>query len=87
MHSGRELFYRSLDDELMVAEVEGDGSFRVTRRVMLFPLRGFLLGLGRALYTVSPDDRMFYMLRRSAPSPVARIMLVQNFLESVAPPR
>ena len=82
-HNGRELFYRSADNQLVAAQYEADESFVVTERLELFSIEGYVRGFGRAQYAVSPDDESFFMLRSIAPESITRIILVQNFFEEL----
>jgi serine/threonine-protein kinase len=87
-HSGRELFYSSIDG-LMVAQIETSQSFRVTRREKLFNFpAGVVPSLVRGWYDVALDDQRF-LLSRSAQfgnddaATQPELILVQNFFEEL----
>ena len=85
-HSGRELFYRTLDDEMTVATVEMGESFRVTDRQPLFSIPlGFSLGTFVVLYDITSDDQEFIMVRAVGSSEEVEppLILVENWLEEV----
>ena len=62
-HSGRELFYRNGPNELVAVEVSGTPTFVVGQQAVLFSMADYLPSNGNPLYTVSPDDQRFVMLR------------------------
>jgi serine/threonine-protein kinase len=83
-HSGRELFYISAEDEMVVAEVEMDSVFAVTQRSVLFELGPeFLLDSLHTAHDISPDDRRFIMVRRvRRPETLQpQLVVVDNFFE------
>ncbi|MCK5652839.1 MAG: serine/threonine-protein kinase, partial [Gemmatimonadetes bacterium] len=85
-HSGRELFYRTLDNEMTVATVEMGESFRVTDRQPLFSIPlGFSLGTFVVLYDITSDDQEFIMVRAVGSAEGVRppMILVENWLEEV----
>jgi serine/threonine-protein kinase len=82
-HSGRELFFRSAHDDLMVAAVVPGTSF-VTREVRtLFSVAAFIRGAQHAYYAVAADDRRFLFVRSlggtEAAGP-AYVTIVDNWL-------
>jgi len=85
-HSGRELFFATLDG-LVAAQVETSPSFRVVGQQNLFRFPpGVQSGIARGFYDISPDDQRFLMARpvqfggEDSGSPVQLIM-VENFFE------
>jgi hypothetical protein len=75
---GKELFYRETGQDnphLIAARIETSPTIRVASRSRLFPI-GDIVGTGpHANYDISPDGKMFAMVRRS---PAARIVVIQN---------
>ena len=63
-NSGREIFYRSLADQLVAVPVFEDPDLRLGEPRVLFSMDRFLGSDGRPQYDVSADDRRFLMLRR-----------------------
>jgi serine/threonine-protein kinase len=65
-HSGRELFYRTLGNDFVAAEVRTAPTFAVVGEKRLFPAGGFLSNRQHPAYDVAPDDRRFLMARIDA---------------------
>ncbi len=82
-HSGRELFYVSPDSVLMVATIQGGGSFGVSNRRPLFELPdSFIVGPLAFPFDVAPDDQRFIMQRTASSGGVAVVpplVLVENW--------
>ncbi|HKY96453.1 MAG TPA: protein kinase [Gemmatimonadaceae bacterium] len=75
---GRELFYRSLSprgSDMMAVTVRLSPSFDVVSQKALFPLNDMTPAIPHANYDVSPDGRMFVMVRRSQ---ATRVVVIQN---------
>jgi eukaryotic-like serine/threonine-protein kinase len=83
-HRGDELFYRSLSEDFMAAQVRIAPTFTLLSQKRLFSAVGYTRGLEHATFDVSPDDRRFLMLRigsmASAGNETPHLILVQNFL-------
>jgi eukaryotic-like serine/threonine-protein kinase len=62
-HSGRELFYRNSDDEMVTVAVTTQSTFGVGRKEVLFSAAEYLGDFNHVLYDVAPDDQRFAMLR------------------------
>ena len=62
-HNGRELFYWNGANELVAVQFTEDPTFVAGQQEVLFPMDGYLIASGHAMYDVSPDDRRFVMLR------------------------
>jgi Tol biopolymer transport system component len=62
-HSGRELFYRSLENELIAVSIATEPSLRVGEPRLLFSMERYLRSDGRAQYDVSAADDRFVVLR------------------------
>jgi hypothetical protein len=75
---GKELFYRETVQgapHLVAARIETSPTIRVASRSRLFPISD-IVGTGpHANYDISPDGKLFAMVRRS---PAARIVVIQN---------
>jgi serine/threonine-protein kinase len=75
---GKELFYRETgqgDPHLVAARIDTRPTIRVTSRTRLFPIGDIVGTSPHANYDISPDGKMFVMVRRS---PAARIVVIQN---------
>ena len=75
---GKELFYRETkeaDPYLVAAGIATAPALHVTARKRLFPIVDIVSTAPHANYDVSPDGKMFVMIRRS---PAARIVVIQN---------
>jgi serine/threonine-protein kinase len=77
-HSGRELFFRDGDANLVAVPVRNTPTFSAGDAIVLFPAAGFRAG-GSAQYAVSPDDRRFLMIRRSAVTSSDKLVVVENW--------
>jgi len=83
-HSGRELFYRSASDELVVTEVTTeDPTFTSGPQTVLFSMAGYLSGVNDQQYDVSPDDQRFVMLRVDEENSQGELILVENWFEEL----
>ena len=80
-HSGRELFFRSLDQQLMAVEVLPGTTFVEGETRSLFPLVGYRSSGTHQYYDVAPDDDRFVFVRRVAGS--RRLIVVENFFEEL----
>jgi serine/threonine-protein kinase len=82
-HSGRELFFRTLDENLVDVPISEGPGIQFGERRTLFPLKGFTADPVQPAYEVSPDDRRFLFLQRvgsSAAPTSTTAVLVQNWL-------
>ena len=77
--SGRELFYRSGADELVVVQVPEAPSERWDSQQALFSVAGYLPGQRHPMYDVSPDGQRFVMLRLENQSAASEVVLVVNW--------
>ena len=83
-HSGRELFYRNGDNELVAVQVTGDPTFAAGQQEVLFSMSDYLTSNGNPMYDVSPDDRRFVMLRiGDTETAAAELILVENWAEEL----
>jgi Tol biopolymer transport system component len=81
-HSGRELFYRDLSDNLIAASIAAGDDFRVLSRRVLFSTAGYRADIRHHLFAVSPDDESFYFIRRGADNP-GGVVVVRNWIGEV----
>ena len=82
-HSGRELFYRDGDANMVAVAVRSVPTFSTGDAVTLFPAAGFRTDGRRGEYAVAPDDRRFLMIRRSAASTAEKLVVVENWFEEL----
>ena len=77
--SGRELFYRDLDNLIAVEVLEGP-TFRTGEQRVLFPNEGFRTNPLEQFYDAAPDGERFLMMRDlGAQAP--ELIVVENFFE------
>lgn len=81
-HSGRELFYRNLANELVAVQVREDPTFEAGTQEVLFSMEDYLDSDGRAQYDVSPDGERFVMLRFEGGGGM-ELFLLQNLFEEL----
>ena len=60
---GRELFYRTLAQEMVAVAVTTEPTFAVGRQDTLFSVAGYVSDYDHVIYDVAPDDQRFVMLR------------------------
>ena len=81
-NSGRELFFKNRNAELVAVSVETRPSFRIVGSRSLFPVRGYYAEELHTSYAVSPDDRSFIFVRRLETGD-GRLMMVLNWFEEL----
>jgi len=83
-HSGRELFYRAGNGDLMAVAVTGGSAFVAGEQRRLFSAAPFLSNTAHTEYQISPDDRRFLFKRlvgsEIAGARAATAVLVQHWL-------
>ena len=83
-HSGRELFYRSRNNEMVAVQVSGDPTFAAGQQDVLFSMADYLSGAGHPMYDVSPDDQRFVMLRVGGSGDGdSELILVENWAQEL----
>ena len=83
-HSGRELFYRNGNNEMVVVQVRGDPTFSAGQQDVLLSMADYLPGAGHPMYDVSPDDQRFVMLRVGESGGAAsELILVENWAQEL----
>jgi len=81
-HSGRELFYKSPDSQVMVATVTAGPSFEVRDRKALFSSADYDNDLEHPRFNLSPDDQRL-LTSRKATSTLVDLVLVLNWFEEL----
>jgi serine/threonine-protein kinase len=82
-HGGRELFFRGLRDDLMVAAVAPGAAFVTSEVRTLFSVAAFARGSQHPYYAVAPDDRRFLFVRSLGTTVAggpAYVTIVDNWL-------
>jgi serine/threonine-protein kinase len=83
-NSGRELFYKTLSNELVVVDVQTDPTFTHGDQEVLFSTSQFVFAEIHPQYDVDSDDQRFVMLRlEGGEAGDGEIFLVQNFFEEL----
>ena len=83
-HSGRELFYRAGNGDLMAVTVNAGSAFAAAEQRRLFSAASYLNNTAHTEYQISPDDRRFLFKRlvgaEIAGARAATAVLVQHWL-------
>jgi serine/threonine-protein kinase len=82
-HSGRELFYRNGNGDLVAASVVTVPSFLVTRQQILFSAVGYVANVFDQQFDVSRDDQRFLMLQHDEPDVASEVVVVMNWFEEL----
>ena len=78
-----ELFYQSLDQQLISVEVLPGSTFVPGERRALFSTQPFLSLNSTPNYDIAPDDDRFVMIRPAADTGLGDIVVVENFFEEL----
>jgi len=78
-HSGRELFYRGANEQLMTVAVQPGATFSFEQPKPLFPTGNYVNIAPVASFDVSPDDKRFLFLRETASNERNEMIVVQNW--------
>ena len=81
-HSGRELFYKS-GGNLMVVEVLAEVTFVTGERRALFSVQGYRSAEVHRQYDVMPDDQRFVMIRMVGEQEATELIVVENLFEEL----
>jgi serine/threonine-protein kinase len=81
-NSGRELFFKNRNAELVAVSLETRPAFRIVSSRSLFPVRGYYAETLHTSYAVSPDDRSFIFVRRLE-TDEGRLVMVLNWFEEL----
>ena len=82
-HSGRELFYRNGNDEMVSVEILPGPTFSTGKQSVLFSMRNYQSVANHPNYDVSPDDRRFIMIQFEERDVESDLVMVQNFFEEL----
>jgi hypothetical protein len=81
-HSGRELFYKS-GGNLMVVEVLAEVTFVTGEPRVLFSVQGYRAAEVHRQYDVMPDDQRFVMIRMVGEQDATELIVVENLFEEL----
>ncbi len=79
---GRELFYRSSKGDLMAAQIDATGDFRVNSERPIFSVKSYVGDSRNHAYSVSPDGRSFYFID-ALPGTPSQLIVVTNWWEEL----
>jgi dipeptidyl aminopeptidase/acylaminoacyl peptidase len=79
-HSGRELFYRSSEGDIVAVPVVTDGTFSMGAPSVLFSALDYFSDGYHPHWDPGPEDNRFIMVRQLGRDQPGRVVLVQNFL-------
>jgi serine/threonine-protein kinase len=82
-HSGRELFYRAADDNLIAVQVVRDPAFSLGTQRRLFSVARYQPDPFSRSYDVTRNDQRFVMVRQEVGDNEGELILVLNWLEEV----
>ena len=82
-HSGRELFYRNGNNQLVAAEILTQPAFSVGEQRALFSAALFRRNQEHRAYDVTADDQRFVMIRLRGGSAGDALVVVENFFEEL----
>ncbi len=78
-NSGREIFYKNAENELVVAEVIPSTTFVVGQKQVLFSLEGYYNYEFHPQYDISSDDQRFLMVRVRDGGVIGDLIVVDNW--------
>jgi hypothetical protein len=82
-HSGKELFYRSTQEQLMTVAIRPGTTFAIEQPKPLFSTANYVFINPVPSFDVSPDDKRFLFLRETAPNERNEIIVVQNWTQEM----
>jgi len=82
-HSGKELFFRTKDNQLSSVPVTAASGFAVGPQKILFSLKPFGFTAQGQSYAISPDDKRFLMMRETAAGESGLLVVSENWFEDV----
>jgi serine/threonine-protein kinase len=85
-HSGRELFYRSGDGDMVSVAVSTTPTFDHGEQRVLFSALPYRTLRAHRMYDVMPDDERFIMVRATTSGPVGDLVVVEGFSEELRQP-
>ena len=82
--TGRELFYKSDEEEVIAVQIIPDTTFRWADQTVLFSTSEYGRSIRHQLYDVSPDDQRFVMLREGGDTESGwEIHIITNWFEEL----
>jgi serine/threonine-protein kinase len=81
--SGRELFYRNGQGDMVGVQVETEPTFSAGQSSVLFSATEFRSSPARPQYDVTPDSERFIMISQLGGDVAGELLLVQNFFEEL----
>ena len=82
-NSGRELFYRDFDDNLVAVQIVRDPTFSVGVQRPLFSAKDYQSSVSHRSYDVTPDDQRFLMIKPEQGNGEGEFILVLNAFEEL----
>jgi Tol biopolymer transport system component len=82
-HSGKELFFRNNHGDLVSASISTAPTFSVGEQHVLFSLTPFVATGPVPLYSVSPDDKRFLMLRETTAGESGLLVVTEHWFEEL----
>ena len=82
-HSGRELFYRSGNNDMVAVEILAGPTFSRGESRVLFSMRDYTSVPNHPNYDVSPDDQRFIMIQLEEGDVESDIVMVLNWFEEL----
>ncbi len=82
-HSGRELFYRSGNNDMVAVAILAGPTFSRSEPKVLFSLRGYPAIPNHPNYGVGPDDQRFIMIQIEEGDVESDVVLVLNWFEEL----
>ena len=79
---GHELFYRSSTGDLVAAQIDANGDFRINSERPLFSAKTYYTDIRNRAYSVSPDGRSFYFVD-ALPGTPSQLIVVTNWWEEL----
>ena len=80
-HSGRELFYRDFDQNLIAVQIVYDPAFSLGSQRVLFSVAKYTSQIFHRSYDIAADDQRFVMIRQDQNR--GDVILVQHFVEEL----
>lgn len=82
-HSGRELFYRTADNNLVSVAITPGPTFSAGETKVLFSVRDFVANNNHRQYDISGDDKRFIFVRAIGGAGQDKLVFVENWLEEL----
>jgi eukaryotic-like serine/threonine-protein kinase len=82
-HSGKEIFFRNHNGDLVAAQISTTPSFSVQSQKPLFSLGSFSFSGPVQPYAVAPDDKHFLMLRETAAGESGLLIVNEHWFEEL----